>query len=57
MANQCPTCKNQIGTRKVLQDHKGPMCSPRYINEPFCPYCEWKGTTGPGAQLRAIIKE
>jgi len=26
-------------------------------HEEYCPYCEWKGDSGPGAQLKEIIKQ
>jgi hypothetical protein len=42
-------------TRKVLLEETGPLCKRLYKQVPFCEYCEWKGNTGPGAQLKTII--
>lgn len=53
----CKQCKNPLRTREIRQDFNGPMGKVRYINEEYCPYCEWKDTTGPGAQLKQLIKE
>ena len=53
----CNTCNIPLRIRKILIDHQGPMGRARYRHESFCWYCEWKGTTGPGAELRTIIKE
>lgn len=53
----CPTCGNQIRKRKVFVGNVGPKCAPVYNKEPYCSYCEWKGTTGAGKELRDIIKE
>jgi len=55
--NKCPTCKNNLETRKYIVDYHGPMGTARKVTESFCAYCEWKGTTGPGKQLRDLIKE
>lgn len=54
---RCPTCKNAMSTRRVLSRFTGPFCSPKYEVQEYCAYCEWKGTTGPGKQLRELIKE
>lgn len=53
----CPTCKNALSTRLVLSSFTGPFCSPLYKTQKYCAYCEWKGTTGPGKQLRELIKK
>jgi hypothetical protein len=42
--------------RKVQQKARGPYNRSFYIKEWFCEYCEWKGITGPGAQLRNAIQ-
>lgn len=54
---RCQTCQNNIKARRVFLDYKGPKGKARYIYEPYCWYCEWKGTVGPGQQLRKMIKE
>ena len=54
-AKKCTTCNNQMQTRKIFKDYKGPYCRARYAKEKFCEYCEWKGTIGPGKQLKDII--
>lgn len=53
----CPTCNNELKKRSVLSHHIGPKCTPIYEKVSYCPYCEWKGTAGPGAYMRAMIKE
>ena len=53
--NTCPTCKNPMEIRKIFKDYKGPFCRKRFTKEKYCPYCEWKGTSGPGKQLKDII--
>lgn len=53
----CDTCENNLQHRRILVDHNGPFCKPRYKQEKYCFYCEWKGTSGPGKQLREVIKE
>jgi len=54
---QCNICGNNLKTRKVLANYTGPFCSKVYARETYCEYCEWKGTTGPGKQLREAIAE
>ena len=51
----CQTCNNKMKVRKVHKDYKGPYCRARDTNEEYCEYCEWKGTAGPGKQLKDII--
>ncbi len=53
----CPTCKNEMNTRRIPKRNQGPYGVTVWERQHFCPYCEWKGTTGPGKQLRDIIKE
>ena len=55
--NNCSICENAIRTRRVFIANDGPLCRPRYRNEEYCAYCEWKGVSGPGKQLREIIKK
>jgi hypothetical protein len=54
---KCTTCGNLMGRRKVRRKETGPFCRPLYRTEKYCSYCEWKGTSGTGKLLRAIIKE
>ena len=54
----CPTCKNQMATRQVRDlESTGCLGKPLFKRVLYCPYCEWKGITGPGKQLREILKE
>ena len=52
----CSICGDQIQTRKVLANFSGPLGKRVYVKEEYCFYCEWKGTTGIGAEMKAIIK-
>lgn len=53
----CSTCNNDLQYRKVLRKTTGPFCTRLFKQEEYCAYCEWKGTTGPGAVLKAIAKK
>ena len=53
----CPTCKNEMKSRRVESSYCGVLNRPLYEDVKYCPYCEWKGTTGAGKQLRNLIKE
>jgi hypothetical protein len=54
---KCKTCGNPKETRRVRSLVTGPMGRPTTVAEVFCPYCEWKGISGPGKQLRDLIKQ
>ena len=55
----CPTC----GNRLVKVPHKERVYKgmgvwgTKTTKKEVCKYCVWKGATGPGAELRQIIKE
>lgn len=54
----CPTCNNRMMQRTTYEKL---MKAGRRVNgkrkiEKYCEYCEWKGTTGAGAELRAAIQ-
>jgi len=53
----CPKCNNSIRFRKIKSTKTGPLCTPLFEQVEYCEYCEWKGTTGMGKQLRDVIKE
>jgi hypothetical protein len=54
--SKCSVCNNQLATVAVHYPG-GPMGTRIKKMETYCPYCNWKGTSGPGKQLRDVIKE
>jgi len=55
-ARICPKCKNQLQTRAVFSGKTGPMGKKLTKQVAWCPYCEWKGDSGPGKDLKNAIK-
>ena len=51
---KCNTCNNDLQTVTVWLPG-GPMGTRIRSVETFCQYCNWKGTTGPGKQLREMV--
>jgi hypothetical protein len=54
---KCSICGNALSTYKPQNIFKLKSWKQKDNNITFCSYCEWKGTTGAGEQLRNIIKE
>lgn len=56
MAN-CSVCNNTIKYRQTLEkEYMGMGVWERKKEQlPYCDYCEWKGTTSLGRQLRKFI--
>jgi len=52
---KCSYCGNTLSSRRVPTGKTGPYCKPLYAEQSYCPYCEWKGNTGPGKWLRDTI--
>jgi len=55
--NNCKICNNPLVTRRVKSEFTGPLGRVLYEKQSYCGYCEWKGTLGAGAELKALIKE
>ena len=54
---QCSKCNNELKTRMVSLGHIGPYCRERFTKETYCPYCEWKGDSGAGKELKELISK
>jgi len=59
----CSTCKNKLYQRtykeKIHHKYRQPgwFYTEKLVTQDYCPYCEWKGATGPGKHLREIIAQ
>jgi len=56
---KCDVCSNELKSRRIRTQFTGPLGKPffKYEIKSFCSYCQWKGNSGPGAELKHIIKE
>jgi len=55
--NCCTRCKNPLKTRPSGEQTYLGLGKYEMIIEEYCPYCEWKGDSGMGAELKELIKQ
>jgi len=58
--NYCTRCNNPLKVSHLRErSHRGMGVYKMVIvaTKEWCPYCDWKGDTGPGTELKETIKQ